>query len=449
MRRPQTPDVWSSGRRGGIPSITTGVVVAVRPGSNQVSVRLSNLSGHTVENVTVPAGQTFQSGDRVLLTSLPHSPSWVAITKILDTDEYGLWASQQVGERELHPPNNFTVVGGVGLVMAQWDAYTGNTVCWEIEHNSSPTTAGSSSLYTRGSYFLYPSVDEVTRYVRVRAVRYNVSTHEAWHSRWSSWASATSVKATGASGELPVVGSGGQPAFHVDGALAVATDVAGAYVFNQSGEIDSVAMRLKDKGDSGSTVIDVNVGGISIWVLAASQPEMAASSPSEYILVSNPDHDEVSPGDVVTIDIDQVAGGYPADLDVILYMRGSSDEIASHAHSGGPHTGSLSFSELQYNDDVVLGLSRQGGDGSNWTTPGTTNYTSDSYRIECGSVTIAASTTERLYFQTAFGGAPLVFSQQYNSSTQGEVTSVTSTYVDLKNPGSGSGTFYWMAVGVR
>jgi hypothetical protein len=397
----------------------------------------------------MPVGQTFQSGDRVLVANVSDDPGWIAITKVLDTDEYGLWASQQVGERELHPPNNFTVTGGVGLVIAQWDAFTGNTVCWEIEHNSSPVTAGSSSLYTRGSYFLYPSTDAVTRYVRVRAVRYNVATHEAWHSRWSAWGYATSTKATGASGELPVVGSGGQPAFHVDGTLAVATDVAGAYIFNQAGEIDSVAVHLKDKGDSGSTIIDVNLNGVSLWVLAASQPEMFASSPSEYVLVSNPDTDEVSPGDIVTIDIDQIAGGYPKDLDVIVFMRGSSDEIASHALSGGPHTGLLDFGDLQYNDDIVLGLSRQGDDAGNWSLPGTTNYTSDSYRMECGSVTIAATTTERLYFQTAFGGAPLVFSQQYNSSTQGEVTSVTTTYVDLKNPGASSGTFYWMAVGPR
>lgn len=373
MKRPSVPTAWQPEVEEGLSNLFIGTVVSAVPSQNRARVRLSGSSGRTVSNVVPADGLELQQGQRVLLAHT-RDDRWVAVARILDTDEYGLLASSMIGEHELHPPNNFDVTGTAGLVLAEWDCWAGNSVCWDVEHNSSATSVGATTFYTRGGYFLYPAASPTTRFVRVRAVRYDVGANVAYFSRWSSWGSATSLSITGASGEIPVVGGAGHPHFRVDGPIATGTSVGGKWRFNAVGGIYGVGMCLKNYGSSGRTRVDVNLNGVSLWLLETMQPTIAVSDPSECIIVSGLTISEVASGQVMTLDIDEAAPG-AIDLDVIVYMLGSSEEIAEHAHSGGPHTGTLDFDELQYNGKIIRLAARQGGDGTNWSIAGTNNYT--------------------------------------------------------------------------
>jgi len=310
--RPRVVRPRDSQRKGGIPKTNIGVVVDVPPGSNRISVRLGNLSGRTIRNVAIPDNITFQSGDRVLLLNVGQEPRWIAVTRILDTAETGLRASRLSGENELPPPNTFSVPGGMGLVIGSWDAFTGNTVCWEVEHNSTPLTTGAESQYTRGSYFLYSTQVRETRYVRVRSLRYDVAAYEAYYSRWSNWGSATST----------AVSTGIQPVFHVDGPLASAEHVGGTYVFDRGAYIDSVIMHVKNTGTTGVTRAGLNIhrngDELALWVLESSQPSIYASDPSNFVVSTSAiDVAAVSEGDKLTLDIDSAADG-AIDLDIIV-----------------------------------------------------------------------------------------------------------------------------------
>jgi hypothetical protein len=461
MRRPKFRGIWQTNKAEGLPFDYIGNVVHVPTGGNTVHVRLSNIAGQTIRNVVIAEGLKLQTGDRVLLAHTRDDPHWIAITRVLDTEEHGLYTAEMLGENELHPPHNFVVTGGVGMVIAEWDAYTGNTVCWEVFHNSSASSTGQENLYTRGSYFIYPVTGAAeTRFVRIRALRYDVETNVAYYSRTTAWSSATSIVATGSSGELPVVGSGGQPTFHIDGPLAVGTNVAEQLLFNQSGEIDSVSLTLKNKGSVGSTKVDVNNSrlGASLWVVAASQPEMFASNPSDYVLVSNPDNYQIQTGDILTLDIDSVATG-AVDATVTIFMRGSSEEMASHAHSGGPHTGTLDFDELQYNTSIQRLIARQGGDGTNWGTGGTTDYTPTSFRTQAGAKNVYVDLSHyaafSVTFPTAFVGTPVLtiglHSTNIDATSGYKIDTLSSTgfsgRATITNDETATITIMWMAVG--
>ena len=215
MRRPIVTDIKKTGRGEGIPFMLTGVVIDTRVATGMCRVRLDNLSKRTIKNVIIPTGSNLQSGDRVLLANLGQDPKWVIITRVQEGSDLGQHLSPtSQGTTQLHPPNNLSVTGIDGAVKAEWDCWAGNTVCWDIQHNDSATDAGASTRYTRGAYFFYHSSTAVTRYIRVRAVRYDVELNQAYYSAWSAWDSATST--------VPTAGD----ADTVDGFHASATPVA-------------------------------------------------------------------------------------------------------------------------------------------------------------------------------------------------------------------------------
>ena len=194
MRRPIVTDIKKTGRGEGSPSILRGVVIDTRVATGMCRVRLDNLSKRTIKNVIIPVGEDLQSGDVVLLANLGQDPRWVIITKMQEGSDIGQHLSPtNQGATQLHPPNNLSVTGIDGAVKAEWDCWAGNTVCWEVQHNSSATDTDASTRYTRGAYFFYHSSTAVTRHIRVRAVRYDVELNQAYYSAWSAWSSATST----------------------------------------------------------------------------------------------------------------------------------------------------------------------------------------------------------------------------------------------------------------
>lgn len=90
---------------------------------------------------------------------------------------------------------------------------------------------------------------------------------------------------------------------------------------------------------------------------------------------------------------------------------------------------------------------RQGGNSSNWSTAGTTDYTPTAVRMQAGKVSVGISTTVTVTFPTAFSQPPLVW---VTGSTSGTLvaTNVTATTVDLSHNNLGSAIpISWLAIG--
>lgn len=170
----------------------TGVVLSHQPGTNIVDVRLAG--NRIVRNVIVPYGANFQEGDNVVVAAPVSQTGLVAIARLQDKDNYALAAAAEVtGRFEMHPPSNFSVTAHQGLIVAEWEGWSGQTLCFDVQHNSTASETSAVTFYTRGSYLLYPTTVVTTRHVRVRTIRYDVAAYVAYYSGWTPWASATSA----------------------------------------------------------------------------------------------------------------------------------------------------------------------------------------------------------------------------------------------------------------
>jgi len=106
--------------------------------------------------------------------------------------------------------------------------------------------------------------------------------------------------------------------FFISGDLSAAAGQGGVWVANFSGVIKKCIAYIKDKGSSGSTIIDVNIEGTSIF---DTRPEIDYDdSDNRDTGTIDTDHDDFAEGDVITLDIDQIAGGTPDNLTVILFL---------------------------------------------------------------------------------------------------------------------------------
>jgi hypothetical protein len=109
----------------------------------------------------------------------------------------------------------------------------------------------------------------------------------------------------------------GTERFFVNGTITSGSEAGGAWIAPGYGEIENVYMYLKTTGStSGSTGIDVNKNGVSIYS-SNPKPIVAYNDPDNKAM-SAPDTNSFQPGDVFTIDIDNVASGSPTDLTVII-----------------------------------------------------------------------------------------------------------------------------------
>jgi len=107
--------------------------------------------------------------------------------------------------------------------------------------------------------------------------------------------------------------------FFISGDLSAAAGQGGVWVANFSGVIKKCIAYIKDTGSSGSTIIDVNIAGTSIFATRPEIPYSWAECPMDTGTIDT-DHDDFAEGDVITVDIDQIAGGTPDNLTVILFL---------------------------------------------------------------------------------------------------------------------------------
>lgn len=119
----------------------------------------------------------------------------------------------------------------------------------------------------------------------------------------------------------------------IDGALAVLTDVTASYVVQRYMELHSVLITCKNKGTANSTIIDMNINGVTAFTTQANRPSLAFNAALDYAISGTPNIVDLVPGDIITFDIDAIATG-SANLTIRRYeeivdLVFSGDEIIS------------------------------------------------------------------------------------------------------------------------
>ncbi|MEM4235002.1 MAG: hypothetical protein QXU75_07625, partial [Candidatus Methanomethylicaceae archaeon] len=117
----------------------------------------------------------------------------------------------------------------------------------------------------------------------------------------------------------------------VDGALSTATDVAG-FIATRSMYINSVYIRCREKGTSGTTIIDVNKNGTSIYANQNNRPTLPYNHSSNVVSGGAIGNNTVQAGDLLTFDIDSAASG-ARDLDITVEFSGTAT-VGSSSNSG-------------------------------------------------------------------------------------------------------------------
>jgi hypothetical protein len=114
-------------------------------------------------------------------------------------------------------------------------------------------------------------------------------------------------------------GGGGDPVFHVEGALIAATDVNGVYICPRAATILAAYVYCRIPGSASSTIVDVNLNGVTIFTTQANRPELAWNDADQVVKSGVPDIVDLVENDVISIDIDQVATG-SKDLSVVVAL---------------------------------------------------------------------------------------------------------------------------------
>jgi hypothetical protein len=106
----------------------------------------------------------------------------------------------------------------------------------------------------------------------------------------------------------------------IDGALVVETGVGGTYIVPRDSTIEAVMIHCKDQGSTGSTIVDVNLNGTTIFTTQSGRPELAYDDVDGVATSGTPDVVTLVAGDILTIDIDQIATGAES-LSVLVAMH--------------------------------------------------------------------------------------------------------------------------------
>jgi len=123
--------------------------------------------------------------------------------------------------------------------------------------------------------------------------------------------------------------------FHIDGALAVETQVAGVWIAPADGFIATVYIHCASTGTSGATIVDVNKNGTTIFTDQGARPTLAAGA-YPPVATAMPSVTTITAGDIISVDIDQV-GAKASGLSVLVILDLREDV-------GGGGSGDIVFS---------------------------------------------------------------------------------------------------------
>jgi hypothetical protein len=103
-----------------------------------------------------------------------------------------------------------------------------------------------------------------------------------------------------------------------NGPFPVDTDVDGGFTAPSAMTIIGVRMYRTTAGSSGSTILDVNKNGTTMYTTQANRPTMAFNQSGNKIQATLPDVVSIAAGDVITVDTDQIEGGSPANWRLVI-----------------------------------------------------------------------------------------------------------------------------------
>lgn len=117
-------------------------------------------------------------------------------------------------------------------------------------------------------------------------------------------------------------GAGGSTVYQhrwaANGPYQVDTDVDGAYISDSSFDITSIHMWRGVSGTAGSTVIDINKNGTTLYTTQSNRPSIAFNDADKKFDATLPDDVSIAAGDIITFDIDIKDVGNPRDLTITM-----------------------------------------------------------------------------------------------------------------------------------
>ena len=172
------------------------------------------------------------------------------------------------------------------------------------------------------------------------------------------------------------IGSGGGAggfAHYEEGTLATATNIR-SWVATSDGDFGDVYITCKDTGSASSTIIDINKNGTTIFTTQANRPTLAYDD-ADDVASGTPDVTSYEAGDVITVDIDQVATG-ASGLSVNINVGGAGGS------GGNPDIGARVYNSanisIPHNTNTILTF-----DSERWDTDTIHDTTTNTSRLTC------------------------------------------------------------------
>ncbi len=110
--------------------------------------------------------------------------------------------------------------------------------------------------------------------------------------------------------------------FALNGKPSVSTDVDGAWIAPRAGTITRITLHRRTAGGGGSTIIDVNLNGTTVFTTQANRPTVTAAAGNNAIdAAADMDVTAFSQNDRFQFDIDAVETGNPLDVTVTIEVQ--------------------------------------------------------------------------------------------------------------------------------
>lgn len=110
--------------------------------------------------------------------------------------------------------------------------------------------------------------------------------------------------------------------FVSSGALSAGSGIDGAWIAPRAGSIERVTLWRRTAGSSGSTVVDVNKNGTTLYTTQSNRPTVTQAAGDNAIdATTDFDVTTFAQDDRIEVDVDAVEAGSPLDLAVIITVR--------------------------------------------------------------------------------------------------------------------------------
>lgn len=120
--------------------------------------------------------------------------------------------------------------------------------------------------------------------------------------------------------------SGGTPVdtyrWVINGKPSVQADIDNAWIVPRDGTITRITLYRKTAGSSGSTIVDVNLNGTTVYTTQGNRPTVTQAGGDDQIdATTDMDVTAVSQDDRLQVDVDVVEAGNPQDISVMVEIE--------------------------------------------------------------------------------------------------------------------------------